>query len=254
MRNRILTASIVLIGLALIAMPILAEGMGGSAGAKDEMRAGRGGGGGRGGMGRLIKSLDLEEEQKEPVRAAFKSHGEAVKTRRAESKELYKQLKAAYDAKDDEAIKAAREKLIAHRDGRKELADELMSDLEGTLSDEQMAKVREHFAKAGKGGGRRGKRMGRPGQHARMAAALDKLDLTDAQKTKIREIRQAAHKKIVEEVLTAEQREKLEKMREKRQERRDERKEGKEGKKGRGGWKGGKRGGWKGPKGGGGHD
>ncbi len=252
MRNRMLTVSIVLIGLALIAMPMLAEGPG--EGEQKGMRVGRGGGGGgRGGMGRLIKSLDLEEDQKEPVRAAFKSHGEAVKTRRAESKELYKQLKAAYDAKDEEAIKAAREKLVAHRDGRKELAVELLSDLEGTLSDEQMEKVREHFAKAGKGGGKRGKRMGR--RHARMAAAFEKLDLTDAQKARISEIRQAAHKKIVEEVLTAEQREKLEKMREKRQERREDRKEGKEGregKKGRGGHGAGR--GRKGFKGGGGHD
>ena len=174
-------------------------------------------------MDELIEKLDLAPSVETQVRQIFQTHHQAVANWRREHgedfRELAEQYRKAADAGDDKKAEAIRKKMHKLKEGRRKLRDELTKQLADVLNDEQMAKVKECFAR-----------------HRRRSAAglavLQQLDLTDKQKAQVREIlddagkkaeklddaeekkkvRRAAFEKIRTKVLTDEQRKCLKTM------------------------------------------
>lgn len=176
---------------------------------------------------KLIESLELTGEKEAKVQEIFKTHRQEMADWRRQNKARREVLR--------KALKEAREALQNIRGRMRELAverkqrhEKLLTQLQAELSEEQIAKVKKHFARIW-----RHRRAGRfPGAHrwaGRFPGTLRKLDLTDEQKEAVKKIlgeakaqakeaespkakakiMRAARDKIASEVLTAEQREKL---------------------------------------------
>ncbi len=122
----------------------------------------------RGGGEGPFAQLNLTEEQKAQVKEVMQSHREGFKQWKSENKEKAKaireKMQAARKAGDKEAMEAAKAEMKALGEGRPKF-DEVISDLEGILDADQIAKLRqmheERKAKRGKGGkGKIGEKLG----------------------------------------------------------------------------------------------
>ncbi|MHC4562604.1 MAG: hypothetical protein ACYS8X_07520 [Planctomycetota bacterium] len=172
-----------------------------------------------------IKKLDLPAETEEQVLGILKTHRQAAENWRSEHGEEFKELReamrAAKEAGDTDKLAELREQAEKLMAGRKELHEQLMSQLDDVLTDEQMADVKKLF-RPRKGRGHRGPGMFLRGldlsdeQQAQVKAILSEAEQqAEAAETPEakKEIMQAARKKIHDEVLTEEQQAKAEAMR-----------------------------------------
>jgi len=150
---------------------------------------------------KVLKSLELSEEQAQRVEQIWTTHRQAVenwtKEHQGQFKELYAQTRKAKEDKDTEALRAVREKMRKLTESRKRVAEDLFKQLGGVLNDEQMAKVRR--AMHHRGVARRPNRM--------MAAFKD-LDLTEEQKARMKAIREET-KGLLEKAKTREEKGKI---------------------------------------------
>jgi hypothetical protein len=199
-------------------------------------RAGKSARDGRRRGGRLVKllrSFNLAPEEEARVRQILETHHQAVQNWRSENKSKFKeireQVRSAREAKDREAMKAAREEMKGLMDSRKALHEDLLEQLDDVLDEEQMARVKQLSARPPMG----------PAMRAcmRMAGAARRLGLSDEQKESVRgilraakadavktdspeakeQIWEAAFEKIRNEILTEQQRARLQEMKQRRE-------------------------------------
>ena len=151
-------------------------------------------------LDKVLKSLELSEEQAQRVEQIWTTHRQAVENWRKEHqgqfKELHAQAGKAKENKDTEALKAVREKMRKLIELRKRVAEDLFKQLGEVLNDEQMAKVRR--AMPHRGVARRPNRM----------AAFKDLDLTEEQKARMKAIREET-KGLLEKAKTREEKGKI---------------------------------------------
>ncbi|MFA6134310.1 MAG: DUF3826 domain-containing protein [Phycisphaerae bacterium] len=173
----------------------------------------------------VIKDLGITDANKEAqIRQIFQTHRQAMdnwmKENGAKGKDLREQMAKAREAKDEAKIKELQPQLKTLMQSRMQLHKDLMKQLEGALSPEQMDKLREN--------------MGENAMPRIRGILRDKeLNLTDEQQAKIKETLKAArdkaeasddmmekdkiyrdaHTDIVKNILTDEQRAKLHEMR-----------------------------------------
>ncbi|MCE5279754.1 MAG: Spy/CpxP family protein refolding chaperone [Planctomycetaceae bacterium] len=194
-----------------------------------------------------LASLDLTAEQKkqiEEIRAANKqAMQEWMKNNEAKLKETMDKVRAAEEAGQTDQLKELRDQVKALYDSRRELAVACNKKIEGVLTDQQKAKMRQTRTRGGRRtqeqqgqgrqegqdarGGQRGAKGQRGGEAQRGGqergdqrgpagmmpmGPMGVANLTPEQRQKIRAIMEEAQKKIHDEVLTDEQRAAIEKM------------------------------------------
>ena len=147
---------------------------------------------GRGGnhVRRLVRIIQLTEEQKPKLQQILQTHKEALENWRrqheGEARAIREKIDQARQDNDAEALKAAREEFRALHDSRAELHKSLDAQLAEVLTDEQMGRARTYFKSLHPRPGRQGRRG--PGQ-----GGLKQLNLTEEQQEKVRAILQDAH-------------------------------------------------------------
>ncbi len=143
---------------------------------------------GRRGIGRTERArrgevpfagLDLTDPQKAKVRQVMEAHREAVKdfrqTHADQFNAIRQKLQAAREAKDHEALEAAMEPMQALHDQRPKFA-EVLKELEGVLTDDQIEKLKAHL----------GQRRRHGGQGPDHGGLVQALDLTPEQAEQVR--------------------------------------------------------------------
>ncbi|HUU23068.1 MAG TPA: Spy/CpxP family protein refolding chaperone [Phycisphaerae bacterium] len=223
--------------LLLVTMILVTVGMLGVMALGEEVRAGKpdrkpGPGGGAQLLERLVKELNLTEEQQVQVKQIWQTHAQAMQNFRKEHGEELKTLrekrKVAKESGNKEALKPLAEQMKTLNEARMELGKNLEKQLTDVLTKEQLAKAKKIL------------RQGRPGGDREMPGVnllrvLPTLGLDDKQKAQVKkiladakakakdaetpeakaEIRKAALDKIRTEVLTDAQRKKLAELAEK---------------------------------------
>lgn len=176
---------------------------------------------------RVIKDLNLSDEQRKQVQQIFDTHQQALRNWRRENfvrlADLRKQLEQARDAKDADKLQTIRGEIEKIEQSRKTLFENLQKQLKDVLKPEQFDKVRNSIEQA-REQGRDRVREEHPGL-AVVGRLLGELKLSDEQKRKVQaifeeakkqadvatdpaqkeKIRAAAIEKIKKEVLTQEQ-------------------------------------------------
>jgi len=227
MKKHLLLATMVLATVGMLSVMAPAEEV--RAGKPDRKRGPRDG---AQLLERLVKELNLTEEQQVQVKQIWETHVQAMrnyhKEHGAELKELREKMRAARESGDKDEMKKLAEEMKELGKERVGLAQNLEKQLADVLTKEQLAKAKQILRR-----GRPGRPGGRPG--ARLLGALRFVDLTDEQKAQVRkiladakakakdakapeakgEIMKAAVEKIRTDVLTEAQRKKLAELAEK---------------------------------------
>ena len=131
---------------------------------------------------RLKEVLGLTDDQVAQIKQLQNTHKQAMENLKKGLGEgpapLRQELKKAIEAKDEAAIKAAREKLAKAEQELRQLQEKLVADISALLTDEQKPKFRLFLE-------RRDKVVS---EARRIHAALAQLELTDVQRQSIRKI------------------------------------------------------------------
>ena len=186
--------------LAMLAAGVMLAGMTSQAVAQDRGEGRRDRAASRPGddrpLERLLKELNLTEEQQKQVQQIMDTQQQAVRNWRKENllalKDRQKQLQDARKSGDEEKIKAARQEVEKIEQSRKALHDNVMKQLKGVLTPDQLEKAGK-FLEQSREQGREQAREEHPG--LRMLEGLKALDLTEDQKTRARAIFDDARKK-----------------------------------------------------------
>jgi Spy/CpxP family protein refolding chaperone len=142
---------------------------------------------------RILKELNLTEDQQKQVQQIMGTQRQAVRNWRNENqaalKDLQKQLQDAKDSGDKDKIKAANQGIEKIKQSRKALYENVMKQLKDVLTPDQLEKARKFMQEAREQAGEvhRGP--------LRLIEGLKALDLTEDQKTQARAILDAARKK-----------------------------------------------------------
>ena len=143
-------------------------------------------------LDRMLRELNLTEDQQKQVRQIMDTQRQAVENWRKENqatlKDLQKQLEDARESGDKDKIKAARQGIEKVEQSRKALHENLIKQLKDALTPEQLEKAKKFLEQA-----REQFREEHPG--LRMLEGLKALDLTEEQKTQARDIFEQARKK-----------------------------------------------------------
>jgi Spy/CpxP family protein refolding chaperone len=141
---------------------------------------------------RLLKDLNLTEDQQKQVRQIMDTQRQAMENWRKENqaalKDLQKQLEDAKESGDKDKIKTARQEIEKIEQSRKALHENLIKQLKDVLTPDQLEKARKFLEQ-----GREQFREEHPA--LRMLEGLKALDLTEEQKTQARAILDQARKK-----------------------------------------------------------
>jgi Spy/CpxP family protein refolding chaperone len=137
---------------------------------------------------RILKELNLTEDQQTQVQQIMSTQQQAQKNWRNENqaalKDLQKQLQDAKESGDKDKIKATGQAIEKIEQSRKALHENVMKHLKDVLTPDQLEKPRKFLEQA---------REDRPG--LRMLEGLRALGLTEGQKTQARAIFDEARKK-----------------------------------------------------------
>ncbi|MHB1157691.1 MAG: Spy/CpxP family protein refolding chaperone [Phycisphaerales bacterium] len=154
----------------------------------------------------IMRQLNLTDDQKAEVREIMQANAGKGAEHRKEMKAAMDELKAAMESKDQDKIKAARQKVQQLREAGR---TQLVSQLSAVLTDEQKARLQELMKREGPGGpeGRR------DGPLEKLRRDLAKLQLTDDQQTQIKGIVQT-HREAMEKFMT-EHKDQMEQIRQK---------------------------------------
>jgi len=141
---------------------------------------------------RILKELNLSEDQQKQVQQIMSTQRQAQKNWRNENqaalKDLQKQLQDAKDSGDKDKIKAANQGIEKIEQSRKALHENVIKQLKDVLTPDQLEKARKFMQE-----GREQDGEVHPGM--RVLDRLKGLDLTEDQKTQARAIFDAARKK-----------------------------------------------------------
>lgn len=154
----------------------------------------------------IMRQLNLTDDQKAQVREIMQANAGKGAEHRKEMKAAMDELKAAMESKDQDKIKAARQKVQQLREAGKA---QLVSQLSAVLTDEQKTQLQELMKREGPGGpeGRR------DGPLEKLQRDLAKLQLTDDQQTQIKGIVRT-HREAMEKFM-AEHKDQMEQIRQK---------------------------------------
>lgn len=104
----------------------------------------KGPGGGKGDRMRLFQQLDLNEEQKEQIKAIRQGKKEKIKSLKERSKSDREAFKSAMDSDASKSkLKSLRKKMIKSKQSLKDHQFETMLEIRELLTAEQRAKFRE---------------------------------------------------------------------------------------------------------------